>query len=68
VAVNEAQLSDEVDGATSTEGDARRLICLAKLASLALDALAKVCNRRRGEAVPFVPRESLAAFVQIESV
>jgi hypothetical protein len=66
--VNEAQLSDEVDGATSSEGDTRRLICLAKLAALALDALAKVRKLRRGEAVSFVPRESLAAFVQIESV
>jgi GAF domain-containing protein len=62
------QLSDKLDGGDFDEDDEQHLKRLAELAAMALDALAKVRKLRGGEAVPFVPREGFASFVQIESV
>jgi GAF domain-containing protein len=62
------QLSDKADGADFDEDDERRLQRLAALGAVALDALARVRKLRAGEEVPILPHESLARFVQIESV
>lgn len=62
------QVSDRADGGDFDERDERRLRRLAVLAAFALDALARVRKLRNGEEVPMHQRESLATFVQIESV
>jgi GAF domain-containing protein len=62
------QVSDKVDGGDFGEDDELHLQRLASLATLALDALARVCNLRGGEEVAILERERMAAFVHIESV
>ena len=62
------QVSDKVDGGDFGEDDELHLQRLASLATLALDALARVCKLRGGEEVAILERERMAAFVYIESV
>ena len=62
------QLSDKADGGDFDEDDERHLQRLAALATLTLDALARVRRLREGEEVPILERERSTAFVHIESV
>jgi GAF domain-containing protein len=62
------QVSDKADGGDFDEDDERHLHRLAALATLTLDALARVRRLREGEDVPIFERERSTSFVHIESV
>jgi GAF domain-containing protein len=62
------QLSDKADGGDFDEDDERHLQRLAALATLTLDALARVRRLREGEEVPILERERSTSFIHIESV